>query len=166
VFFLPSHLISEWFSTGGIFLKIGTQARCPLAVLTSSRESKVGIASWTGRPASIVGWAVSFSIKGQLSRIDDIRTKVDFAMDDKKFLQKLQQTQVLATNEYTKWDWDQIEEALEGPLRNPAHLTTATQKNVKFIKRIISFLKPQERGFFLTEPYTMVIFPKTKPQEY
>jgi hypothetical protein len=78
-------------------------------------------------------------------------------MDEKQFLQKLHQTQVLATKEYTKWDWDQIEEALEGPLRNPVHLNTATQRNVKFIKRLLSFLKPSyERGAFITEPYTMV----------
>lgn len=77
-------------------------------------------------------------------------------MDDKQFLQKLQQTQVLTTKEHTKWDWDLIEEVLEGPLRNPVHLHTATMRNVKFIKRILSFLKPHERGFFITEPYSVV----------
>jgi hypothetical protein len=75
-------------------------------------------------------------------------------MEPSQFMQKLQQTQVLTTKEYNKWDWDQIEEALEGPLRNPMHLTTATQRTV-FIKRILSFLKPTDKSI-MKEQYTLV----------
>ncbi len=65
---------------------------------------------------------------------------------------------MLVTKDYTKWEWDQIAEVLEGPLRNPVHLITATQRT-KFIKRILSFLKPTEKGFFMNEPHNAVSSP-------
>lgn len=90
----------------------------------------------------------------KLDRIDDVRAKVDYSMEPSQFMQKLQQTQVLATKEYTKWDWDLIEETLEGPLRNPVHFTTATQRTT-FIKRILSFLKPKDKSI-MKESHTVV----------
>jgi hypothetical protein len=102
----------------------------------------------------------------KLDRIDDVRAKVDYSMEPSQFMQKLQQTQVLATKEYTKWDWDLIEETLEGPLRNPVHFTTATQRTT-FIKRILSFLKPKDKSI-MKESHTVVrsSSPTSLPDNY
>ncbi|ELR24886.1 cytosolic regulator of adenylate cyclase [Acanthamoeba castellanii str. Neff] len=81
----------------------------------------------------------------RLDRIDDVKKKIDWGMDDKQLLARLQQTQILATKDYSRWEWYTVTEILEGPLRNPTHLSTALQ--TKFIKRILSFLRPSNLLF-------------------
>jgi rapamycin-insensitive companion of mTOR len=88
----------------------------------------------------------------RLDRIDDVKRKIDWGMDDRQLLAKLQQTQILVTKDYTKWEWDFVTEVLEGPLRNPVHLSAAMK--TKFIKRILSFLRPSNH-LFSTETWTV-----------
>ncbi|KAL6050423.1 Peptidyl-prolyl cis-trans isomerase fkbp11 [Balamuthia mandrillaris] len=90
-------------------------------------------------------WRRRKGMDKNLDRIDDVKRKIDWSMDENQLTAKLKQTQVLTTKDYTRWDWDVITEALEGPLRNPAHLNYAL--HTKFIKRIISFLQPTSNKF-------------------
>eukprot|EP01132_Coremiostelium_polycephalum_P001142 gene1142-1449_t len=87
-------------------------------------------------------------IKGQdrrLDKIDDVKMKMDWAMDDAQFQQKIKDTQVLVTKDILKWNWELIFELLEGPLNNPTHLANALK--TKFIKRMLSFLRPNNKLF-------------------
>jgi len=87
-------------------------------------------------------------IKGQdrrLDKIDDVKMKMDWHMDDVQFQQKIKDTQVLVTKDITKWNWELIFELLEGPLNNPQHLANALK--TKFIKRMLSFLRPNKKLF-------------------
>jgi hypothetical protein len=52
-----------------------------------------------------------------------------------------------------KWHWEIISELLSGALLNPAHLSKAL--STKFIKRILSFLRPSNR-LFSTMAWTAV----------
>jgi hypothetical protein len=55
--------------------------------------------------------------------------------------------------DYSRWEWYTVTEILEGPLRNPTHLATALQ--TKFIKRILSFLRPSNL-LFSAQSWTVV----------
>ncbi|KAN0036442.1 hypothetical protein ACTFIV_001735 [Dictyostelium citrinum] len=87
-------------------------------------------------------------IKGQdrrLDKVDDVKMKMEWHMDDNQFQQKIKDTQVLVTKDYQKWSWELMFELLEGPLNNPQHL--ANTLKTKFIKRILSFLRPNKKLF-------------------
>eukprot|EP01087_Luapelamoeba_hula_P013098 TRINITY_DN3724_c1_g1_i3.p1 TRINITY_DN3724_c1_g1~~TRINITY_DN3724_c1_g1_i3.p1 ORF type:complete len:982 (+),score=144.33 TRINITY_DN3724_c1_g1_i3:348-3293(+) len=88
-------------------------------------------------------------IKGRdkrLDKVDDIKKKMDFSIDEKQLLVKLQQTQVTENKDFRRWAWDSISEMLEGPLRNPMHVATV-MRQTKFFKRLLSFLRPSRRLF-------------------
>ncbi|HLD77508.1 MAG TPA: hypothetical protein VJB16_00630, partial [archaeon] len=106
-------------------------------------------ASNSGMVTALTGANKWRRIKGRdrrLDRIDDVKHMMDVAMDEKQFQMKLQDTQVLITKDYSKWNWDVISETIEGPLHNLNHLLFALQK-CKLIKRLLSFLRPSNRLF-------------------
>ncbi|EGC39137.1 cytosolic regulator of adenylyl cyclase [Dictyostelium purpureum] len=87
-------------------------------------------------------------IKGQdrrLDKVDDVKMKMDWHMDEAQFQQKIKDTQVLVTKDFQKWNWELMFELLEGPLNNPQHL--AGTLKTKFIKRMLSFLRPNKKLF-------------------
>eukprot|EP01114_Cavostelium_apophysatum_P016624 TRINITY_DN4775_c0_g1_i1.p1 TRINITY_DN4775_c0_g1~~TRINITY_DN4775_c0_g1_i1.p1 ORF type:complete len:1113 (-),score=304.93 TRINITY_DN4775_c0_g1_i1:63-3401(-) len=79
-------------------------------------------------------------------KLDQVKMKMDFAMDVDQLKNKIQESQVLATKDFLRWKWEIIYDLLEGPLNNPALITFAHTKTV-FIKRIMSFLRPTNKGF-------------------
>jgi rapamycin-insensitive companion of mTOR len=89
----------------------------------------------------------------RLARIEEVKMKMDYKMDDQTFQQKLRETNVLVTKDYQKWRWDLIADLLRGPLTNPVHIAAAFR--TKFIKRLLSFLRPSN-GLFANIPQNMV----------
>jgi len=88
----------------------------------------------------------------RLYRIEDVKRKMDWEMDNRQLSTKLQASGVLASKEHIKWAWDTIYEILEGPLRNPVHLVfTLTKTN--FFERLLSFFRPSSY-MFSTLPWT------------
>lgn len=93
----------------------------------------------------------------RLARIDEVRRKIDWDMDDQTLQTMIRQTQVtqLGTKDWSRWKWDSIVELLDGPLRNPALLSTSFLKSgstlastlQKFFKRLLSFLRPSKKLF-------------------
>ena len=65
-------------------------------------------------------------------------------IDDLTFKNLLLESQVLIQKDYTKWDYNAIMTAIEGPLLNPARMTEAV-KGTRFVRRIITFFYPSER---------------------
>uniref|UniRef100_A0A7S4N8Y7 Uncharacterized protein n=1 Tax=Paramoeba aestuarina TaxID=180227 RepID=A0A7S4N8Y7_9EUKA len=87
-------------------------------------------------------------IRGQdrrLDRLDDVKKKIEWRMDANEFRQLLQNSGVLQTKEWQKWDWDIISDIVEGPLENPMHLGAALR--TKFVKRLVSFLRPSNNAY-------------------
>lgn len=91
-------------------------------------------------------WRRSQKKDRRLDRIDGIKRKMDWDMDTRQLLAKLQNSGVLATKEYTKWAWDTISEVLEGPLRNPVH-TEYTKTKTNFFERLLTFFRPSSCQF-------------------
>eukprot|EP01102_Stenamoeba_stenopodia_P001967 TRINITY_DN11778_c0_g1_i1.p2 TRINITY_DN11778_c0_g1~~TRINITY_DN11778_c0_g1_i1.p2 ORF type:complete len:1167 (-),score=309.88 TRINITY_DN11778_c0_g1_i1:109-3609(-) len=85
----------------------------------------------------------------RLARIEEVKMKMDYKMDEATFQQKLRETNVLVTKDYQRWKWDLIADLLRGPLTNPVHVTAALK--TKFIKRLLSFLRPSN-GLFANIP--------------
>eukprot|EP00300_Choanocystis_sp_HF-7_P010484 c16970_g1_i2.p1 GENE.c16970_g1_i2~~c16970_g1_i2.p1 ORF type:complete len:1167 (+),score=303.98 c16970_g1_i2:201-3503(+) len=80
--------------------------------------------------------------------LECVRRKVDSSMDDAKFNSLLTRSAVLVTKDSAKWQWDCIQELLEGPLHNPQRLKD-TMTNTKFIKRLLSFMRPSKKLFWI-----------------
>ena len=69
------------------------------------------------------------------------KTQINAAMDENLFKQKMQDTGVLVSVNYQKWDWELIQELIEGPMMNPQRLMEAMRKE-KFVHRLLGFLRP------------------------
>lgn len=82
----------------------------------------------------------------RLDRIEDIRLKMEWDIDEPTLKARLQATQVLATKDFTKWDFRLMSEALEGPLTNPSRMEIGL--GTKFFKRILSFARPDRNQLF------------------
>ena len=69
------------------------------------------------------------------------KTQVNAIMDETLFKQKINDTGVLGSVNYQKWEWPLIQELVDGPLINPQRFMYAL-KEVKFIHRLFGFLRP------------------------
>jgi rapamycin-insensitive companion of mTOR len=67
-------------------------------------------------------------------------------MDDKTFQSSLLETQVMLTKDYTKWNFDTLQELIEGPLLNPKRMEEAIKVS-RFIRRLMSFFHPFNHRF-------------------
>ncbi|KAL9596570.1 MAG: hypothetical protein Q9219_005697 [cf. Caloplaca sp. 3 TL-2023] len=87
---------------------------------------------------------------------DPAKPKPDFEMDEIRFRAAVFETQVLNHIKYIKWNWDLIEDLVEGPLKNPKRLSEAIA-NTKFLKRLLGFYRPFK--------YRFSEMPNTKPNQ-
>lgn len=87
---------------------------------------------------------------------DSTKPKADIDMDDIKFRAAVVETQILNYVNYIKWNWDLIEDLVEGPLKNPKRLSEAIT-GTKFLKRLLTFYRPFKYRFSDT--------PNTKPNQ-
>lgn len=83
----------------------------------------------------------------RLGRVDEVKKKIDWEMDEVTLQSKLRQTNVLSYDleEWTKWKFEFIIELFDGPLRNPALLAVALK--TKLFKRVLNFFSPNRRLF-------------------
>eukprot|EP01091_Cochliopodium_minus_P019872 TRINITY_DN8493_c0_g1_i1.p1 TRINITY_DN8493_c0_g1~~TRINITY_DN8493_c0_g1_i1.p1 ORF type:complete len:1043 (+),score=302.66 TRINITY_DN8493_c0_g1_i1:43-3171(+) len=102
----------------------------------------------TNQASSLIGSNKWKRLKGanrRLDRIDDIRVKLEWRLDENVIKTKLQETGILNTKDYQKWNWEGLIELLEGALSNPSKSEIALK--TKFFKRILSFLRPENNQF-------------------
>lgn len=67
-------------------------------------------------------------------------------VDDIKFRKMVFDSKVLQTKDFTVWNWNVIQELLEGPLLN-AKLLDELVKSTKFIRRLLIFYRPLRMRF-------------------
>jgi rapamycin-insensitive companion of mTOR len=98
-------------------------------------------------PITTLANATRSSKDHRLDRIDEVRRKIEWELDEAGLQQRLRQTNVLqyGNKDWARWKWDSISELIEGPLRNPVFLQ-ATLK-LKFFKRFLSFFRPSKKIF-------------------
>jgi len=66
--------------------------------------------------------------------------------DDLIFRKMVYDTKVLQTKDFTLWNWNIIQELLEGPLRQPKQLEELV-RSTKFIRRLLVFYRPLRLRF-------------------
>lgn len=101
-------------------------------------------------------------------QVEQVKLKMGMAMDDKTFQASLLETQVLfiislslvdlhwdlncfgpqvlLTKDNTKWNFETLQELVEGPLLNPKRMEEAI-KGSRFIRRLMSFFHPFSHRF-------------------
>ncbi|CAO3672310.1 unnamed protein product [Umbelopsis ramanniana] len=84
--------------------------------------------------------------KRNQEKVHEVKKRMGINIDDIHFRQLVMDTQILNTKDYTKWNWENILELLQGPLLHPRRLDEA-MRGSKFIKRLLAFYRPFSHRF-------------------
>lgn len=87
---------------------------------------------------------------------------IAYEVDDMRFRRMVYDTRVLQTKDFSTWNWNIIQELLEGPLLNKRQLEELS-KSTKFIRRLLVFYRPMrlrfsnvDKGARLSQKYIQV----------
>jgi len=85
--------------------------------------------------------------KGRTQRqIENVKIIMGYNIDEMHLRNLITDSQVLTDKDFTKWNWNIIQDLIKGPLMNHKRLEE-TIKTTKFIKRILSFYRPLSHQF-------------------
>ncbi|KAF9267369.1 hypothetical protein L218DRAFT_977972 [Marasmius fiardii PR-910] len=90
--------------------------------------------------------SVDDAVRRGQRQVEQAKIKLGMQMDDKTFQSSLLDTQVMTTKDHAKWNFDIIQELIEGPLLNAKRLDEAI-KGARFIRRLVSFFHPFSHRF-------------------
>ncbi|KIK69496.1 hypothetical protein GYMLUDRAFT_33864 [Collybiopsis luxurians FD-317 M1] len=90
--------------------------------------------------------SVDDAVRRGQRQVEQAKLKVGMQMDDKIFQASLLETQVMLTRDHAKWNFDTLQELIEGPLLNPKRMEEAI-RGARFIKRLMSFFHPFNHRF-------------------
>lgn len=85
--------------------------------------------------------SVEDAVRRGQRQVEQVKLKMSMQMDDKAFQAAIIETQVAATKDYTRWDFDALQALIEGPLLAPKRMEEAT-KGTRFIRRLMAFYLP------------------------
>lgn len=83
---------------------------------------------------------------GSGGAVEQVKLKLGMQLDDAHFRQMLLDTQVLITNNYTKWQWDKLYELFQGPLMNQKRLDESI-KGIRLLPKLFGFYRPSKEKF-------------------
>jgi rapamycin-insensitive companion of mTOR len=78
--------------------------------------------------------------------VEQVKLKLGMQIDDAHFRQMLLDTQVLITNNYTKWQWEKLYELFQGPLMNQKRLDESI-KGIRLLPKLFGFYRPSKEKF-------------------
>lgn len=106
--------------------------------------------------------SVEDAVRRGQRQVEQVKLKMSMQMDDKTFQACLLETQVLMTiflergylispqvtitKDYTKWNFETLQEIIDGPLLNPKRMEEAIRGS-RFMRRLVSFFHPFSRQF-------------------
>ncbi|KAK0188086.1 Rapamycin-insensitive companion of mTOR, N-term-domain-containing protein [Armillaria mellea] len=90
--------------------------------------------------------SVEDSVRRGQRQVEQAKLKMNMQMDDKTFQSCVLETQVMVTRDYMKWNFEVLQELIEGPLLNPKRMEEAIRA-AKFIRRLMSFFHPFSHRF-------------------
>lgn len=67
-------------------------------------------------------------------------------MDDKAFQTLLLDSQVMTTKDQTKWNFDVLQDLMEGPFLNPKRMEEAIKVS-RYVRKLVSFYHPFSHRF-------------------
>ncbi len=76
-----------------------------------------------------------------------LKAYLDSAMEESELQALLKRTGVVVTKDSKQWDWYAVLKVIEGPLAAGSGANLREALKTKFIKRILSFLRPEKKMF-------------------
>ncbi|KAF8827637.1 hypothetical protein HHX47_DHR4000396 [Lentinula edodes] len=90
--------------------------------------------------------SVDDAVRRGQRQVEQAKLKLGMQMDDKTFQSSLLETQVMLTKDHAKWNFDTLQEIIEGPLLHPKRMDEAI-KGARFIRRLMTFFHPFSHRF-------------------
>ena len=90
--------------------------------------------------------SVEDAVRRGQRQVEQVKLKMSMQMDDKTFQASLIETQVMTTKDHTKWNFEILQELIEGPLLNPKRMEEAIKVS-RFVRRLMSFFHPFSHRF-------------------
>ncbi|KAJ3825070.1 Rapamycin-insensitive companion of mTOR, N-term-domain-containing protein [Lentinula raphanica] len=90
--------------------------------------------------------SVDDAVRRGQRQVEQAKLKLGMQMDDKTFQSSLLDTQVMLTKDHAKWNFDTLQEIIEGPLLHPKRMDEAI-KGAHFIRRLMTFFHPFSHRF-------------------
>lgn len=141
-------LLPGLFTSASKFVKEGKegtdQARCVATAAVYQMDSLNKTLHRSLPSSTPQRTAVEEEQRGQ--RQKELKMKLNLTIDDRHFSNLIVETGVLNTKNHLKWNWDALNEMIQGPLMNPKRLEEAI-KVTKFMKRLLSFFRPFKYKF-------------------
>lgn len=78
--------------------------------------------------------------------MEQAKLKLSMQMDDRTFQTALIETQVSATKDHTRWNFDVLHELIEGPLLNPKRMEEAIKVS-RVVRKLMQFYHPFAHRF-------------------
>jgi len=103
-----------------------------------SRKSNKGRANW--------GLQNVKTIENFVQNSKNSKNKSNLNIDDNKVKQMIQDSRVLTTKTFSKWNCDILTDLFKGPFMNGKRLEEAN-RTTKFLKRLLSFYRPFKHKF-------------------
>ncbi|CDO75419.1 hypothetical protein BN946_scf184916.g3 [Trametes cinnabarina] len=79
-------------------------------------------------------------------QVEQAKLKMSMQMDDKTFQAHLIDTQVMATKDHTKWNFDTLQDLIDGPLQSAKRMEEAIKVS-RYIRKVMSFFHPFSHRF-------------------
>ena len=124
----------------------------PGEAIPSSAEAAAVHLPWRAEweRSGLIAQLQSHGALGQAAMVDAARARIErlkmhqgMMNSEAAVFAALKDTGVLATKDYTQWNWRLIEALLHGPLRDPTQLKKVIT-STKWVKRQLSFLRPEK----------------------
>ncbi|EMD39883.1 hypothetical protein CERSUDRAFT_112137 [Gelatoporia subvermispora B] len=104
------------------------------------------------QPASVRGDSrpransIEDAVRRGQKQVEQAKIKLAMQMDDKTFQTCLLDTQVMLTKDSTKWNFDALQELVEGPLQNSKRMEEAIKVS-RYMRKLMSFFHPFNHRF-------------------
>ncbi|THH20076.1 hypothetical protein EW146_g1188 [Bondarzewia mesenterica] len=122
---------------------VGTSALSSLDSLNRNRLRLQPTVVTSNRPRAN---SVEDAIRRGQRHVEQVKIKMGLQMDDKTFQAALLETQVMLTKDHSKWNFETLQDLIEGPLLNPKRMEEAIKVS-RFIRRLMSFYHPFSHRF-------------------
>ncbi|KAI0061413.1 hypothetical protein BV25DRAFT_1900415 [Artomyces pyxidatus] len=90
--------------------------------------------------------SVEDAIRRGQRQVEQVKIKMGLQMDDRTFQAALLETQVMLTKDHNKWNFETLQDLIEGPLLNPKRMEEAIKVS-RFIRRLMTFFHPFSHRF-------------------
>ncbi|KAI8986238.1 Rapamycin-insensitive companion of mTOR, N-term-domain-containing protein [Trametes punicea] len=79
-------------------------------------------------------------------QVEQAKLKMSMQMDDKAFQALLLETQVMLTKDHTKWNFETLQDLIDGPLHSAKRMEEAIKVS-RYIRKLMSFFHPFNHRF-------------------